>query len=146
MPRVRLQEQENYEFSCELHVRFYDINLGGHVGTSEMVNLINEARILFLRALDVSPINMGDGKTRVVISDQVVNFRSEAFLGDIVTIDCHTDELEESSLRMFYRVRKGDSIVALSETGIIPFDFPERKKGIVPKEFIEKLEGFKNRE
>lgn len=36
-------------FDCEIHPRFRDINLGGHVDNVEAIRIIDEARILFLR-------------------------------------------------------------------------------------------------
>ncbi len=140
MPRVQLEPLDNYRFSTKLTVRMSDINRANHLDNARLVAMVNEARVHFLEHLLLKEADLGDGKTGMVIGDLVVQFRAEAFYGDELIFDMDTDEVSEKSFRLKCRVRKGDTIVAYSETGIVAFDYMKRSVAPLPGVFLEKLD------
>jgi len=140
--RVKLEEKEKYFFNFELQVRGIDVNYGGHVGNSQMASIAHEGTIQTLRNLKLSELDLGDGKTGYIFSDMVLNFKSEAFLGDLLTISSVIDDINEKSFRIYHKISKGDRVVALVEAGAVAFNFFERKVGVVPEVFIEKINEF----
>ncbi len=135
MPRVILEEQEAYEFSYDIQVRVSDINAAGHLGNSEIVALVHEARSQFFIAMGVSELNLGDSEHGIILADLIFNFQAEAFMGDVLVIKCHIGEYSEKGFRIFYRISRRGDIIALAETGSVVLNYKERKPSPVPKTF-----------
>ncbi|MCP3966913.1 MAG: thioesterase [Lentisphaerae bacterium] len=65
-----------------------------------------------------------------------VNFRSEAFYDDILTIYVGIDEITKLSVRMYYKIlNQHDKVVALAETGLVFIDYNTKKIVRVPEKF-----------
>jgi acyl-CoA thioester hydrolase len=139
MSRIKLIEQESYEFSYSLQVRPQDINYSGHVGNDNLISLVGAARAYTFHLLGHSEMNVGDRKTGVIMTDLVVNYKAEAYLFDSLTIDSRFGEFTRSGFRMFHRVRREDTTVGLIETGFVCYDYNLRKVVPVPDIFITSL-------
>ena len=72
--------------------------------------------------------------------DLAVNYRGEGFLFDVLRIESHVGEITRTSFRLFYRVTKGDKILALVETGFLAFNYRDHKIVQVPQTFIKALD------
>jgi acyl-CoA thioesterase FadM len=140
MPRIKLQRQPSYEFHYEVTLQVRDINYGGHLGNDALVGLLHEARINLLHSLGLSEMNLGDGQTGIIMADLVVNFLEEGFMLDRLGIDSHIGEMTQRSFRIFHRITRGDKVLALAETGIVTFNYAERKIAPVPQSFRQALE------
>ena len=139
MARVKLKELEKYRFSHEQRVYISNINPAGHVGASQMVDLIHDGRHQMLRSLGASELNLGDGKTGTILSDLVVNYKAEIFLDEIISIESEIAEIEEKGIRIYYRVVKDGRTAVLAETGHVCFNYVDKSIGKVPEIFIQKL-------
>ncbi len=142
MPRVKNDLKDTYEFSCIIEVRMGDINIGGHVGNSQMIAITHDARIKLFKELGLNELDLGDGKTGMVVADITANFRAEVFLDDHVVVRSHVGEIWESGFRLFHCVECNGKIAALIETGIMAFDFEERKGTTLPEAFKESLQDY----
>ena len=143
MPRTKLIEQASYEFHFTTRLQPRDINYGGHLGNDSLVSLLGTARVNALYAMGVSEMDLGDKETGVIMSDLAVNFKAEAFMLDEVVIDTHIGEFSRTGFRMFHRVKRGEVVVALAESGAIAFNYSTRKIAPVPNTFFEMLEKLK---
>lgn len=139
MPRSKLDEQPVYEFSCTVVLQPRDINYGGHLGNDSLVSLLGTARAGMLHAMGLGEENLGDGKTGVIMADLTVTFKSEGFMFDELQIDSHVGEISRTGFRIFHRVRKGKTLVALAEAGMVAFDYSTRKIGQVTETLISTL-------
>ena len=139
MPRIKLLEQEVYEFQSTFQVRPQDVNYGGHVGNDNLVSLVGAARAFLLRSSGLSELNLGDGQTGLIITDLAVNYKAEAFMFDELIIDTHVGEIEPKGFRMFHRVRRDTKLVALVETGFLTYNYAAKKTSPVPAPFLECL-------
>ncbi len=139
MARIKLKELERYRFSHEQRVYISNINLAGHVGASQMVDLIHDGRHQMLKSMNASEFNLGDGKSGTILSDLVVNYKAELFLDDIIIIESDIAEIEEKGLRVFYKISKNGKTAALAETGHVCFNYLDKSIGKVPEIFISKL-------
>lgn len=137
MSRIKLDEQQNYTFRYPITLQPRDINFGGHLGNDSLVTLLGSARADMFRSLGFHEGNLGDGQTAIIMSDLVANYRSEAFMFDEITIETQVGEFRRTGFRIFHRVRKGDTIIALAETGITTFDYASRKVVPVPEAFLK---------
>jgi acyl-CoA thioester hydrolase len=140
MPRIKLQEQSQYEFYYEVTLQPRDINYGGHMGNDTLISLINAARTNLFRSLGCSETDLGDGKTGIIMADLVVNYKGEAFLFDVLRIDSHIGEMGRNGFRIYHRVTKEGKILALVETGLASFEYGSRKIVSIPTTFIHALE------
>ncbi len=139
MPRIKLVEQKEYPFRCRITLQPRDINYAGHLGNDALVSILGTARANTFRLLGLREGDLGDSQTGIIMSDLVVNFKTEAFMFDELEIDTQIGELTRNGFRMFHRVKKGETIVALAEMGITAFNYTVRKVAPVPEVFLEKL-------
>lgn len=143
MARIKLNEQESYEFHFTARLQPRDINYGGHLGNDSLVSLLGTARVNMLLSLGVSEGQLGDGQTGVIMSDLAVNFRAEAFMHDEIVIDTHLGEFSRTGFRIFHRLKKEAALIGLAETGMITFNYSARKIAPVPDVFLKMLEEWK---
>ena len=142
MPRIKLVEQEKYEFECQLNVRIADINFANHLDNSKIVAFLHEARIQTLKAINLNEANLGDNKTSSIIGDLAVNFKSEAFYGDTLIVETHIGEIQEKGFRLFHKISRDNVTIAIAEVGIAAFDYSIRKIGKVPDKFIDAVNNY----
>jgi acyl-CoA thioester hydrolase len=135
MGRVKLKEQDEYEFTHRLTVQVGHINYGGHVGYDAILAMTWEARVNAFHVLGITELDLGDGKTGMLMRDLVVNFREEVFMFDDVVVGSHIGEITNHGFRMFYRLTKAGRLVALVETGFAAFDLKGHSLAPVPDTF-----------
>jgi len=138
--RVKLELPEVFCFSTELDVRVTEINYGNHVGNDRMVSLIHEARLRFLREMGFGEFNIGG--IGLMVSDLVVAFKAESFVGDVLNFEVGVTDFNKYGCDFIYRVSNADDgkLVTEAKTGIVFFDYDERKIAQVPKVFMDQLE------
>lgn len=146
MPHIKLKARPSYEYAHPLKVRVTDINYGGHLGNEALLGLIHEARAAFLQKLGFNTVKKGEDLLGLIIADINVNFKEEAFAGDQLMIDCQIGEVTPKSFRLFHRIRREKDVVALVETGLIAYDYQDRKIASLPKGFPQGLGHFRNKE
>ena len=141
MPRVILKEQLDYEFEFITKIQTKDLNYGGHLGNDALLKMIQEARIDLFQKLGFKELDLGDGKTGVIIGDLVVNYKAEGFEDEELKIESHIGQITEKSLRVFHRIIKikKDILMTLAETGLIAFDYKSREITEFPEVFWEIL-------
>ncbi len=136
MPRLKLQEQPDYEFHYQVTLQVRDLNYGAHLSNDAVVGLLHEARLNLLREMGLSETDLGDGQTGLIMGDLAVNFKAEGFLFDPVRIDSHIDEISRNSFRIFHRMVRGEEVLVLAETGFVTFNYAERRIAPVPEAFV----------
>jgi len=139
MPRTKLTEQPVYEFCYPITVQPRDINYGGHMGVDALVSVVWTARAEIFRSAGLSEGNLGDNKTGIIMTDFVANLKAEGFVFDELVVHSHIGELTRTGFRFFHRVTRGQSLVALVETGFLAFDYITQKVTLVPETFIRPL-------
>ena len=135
MSRVRLEMPELFLFTTEVPLRVSDINYGGHLGNDAVLSLAQEARMRFLRShgwteQDVTGVG-------IIMTDAVVVYRSEAFYGDVLSIEVGVADVQELGCDFLFRMvnKASGKEVARVKTGIVFFDYKKRKPAPVPAEF-----------
>lgn len=139
MPRIRLYEQQHYAFHYAVTLQPRDINYVGHMGNDSLISLIGAARAQLMHSLGLSELDLGDGRTGIVMGDMVVNYKAEAFMLEELLIETHIGEITRTGFRIFHRVTKGKSVVALMETGVAAFSYIARKPAPLPQKFLQAL-------
>lgn len=135
MARIKLDMPEVFMFSTEIPLRISDINYGGHLGHDSILSLTHEARVRLLRKYGFTEIDT-DG-TGLIIVDAVIVYRSEAFYGETMKIEVAVTDFSRYGCDFVYRITEKETgrEVARAKTGIVFFDYGERKVAEVPKRF-----------
>lgn len=138
MARVQLELPDVYVYSTVLDVRVSDINYGNHVGNDRMVSLLHEARLRYLREYDFGEFNIAG--LGLLVTDLVVQFQAESFVGDVLKIEVGLMDFNKYGCDFIYRVtnHEQDKVVALAKTGIVFFDYDERKIARIPRLFFDR--------
>ncbi len=141
MARIKIEIPETIIFETKLTVRVADINYGGHVGNDTMLSLMQEARTQLYRMLGYINELSFEGTVGQVIADAVVVYKSEAFLGDLLTICIGVGEFNRYGFDLFYKVTKdrNGTDVAHGKTGIVCFDYATRKVASIPDRLKSQL-------
>lgn len=53
MARISIDLPSTFTFSATIPVRITDLNYGGHVGNDTILSIIHEARVQYLKILDI---------------------------------------------------------------------------------------------
>jgi acyl-CoA thioesterase FadM len=141
MARIKLEMPSAYPFKTELTVRITDINYGGHLGNADVLALMHEARVRFLKSFGYSEIKVEGFGT--IMLDSVVIYKAQAFAGDVLQIEVTAGDFSRLGCDIFYRITKkeGGAEVVLAKTGIAVFDYANQKRVSPPEAFVKKLGG-----
>lgn len=143
MARIKLVLPEHFSFSTSIPVRITDLNYGGHVGNDAILSLVHEARMQYLKSFGFSELQFDSAS--LIMSDAGIEFKSEAFYGDTLTVAVTAGEFSRVGFDLFYRFTKMDGekevLVALAKTGMICFDYTARKVVAVPERARQMLQG-----
>jgi acyl-CoA thioesterase FadM len=139
MARVKLDLPGNFIFSTNIPVRVSDVNYGGHLGNDAVLSVAHESRIRFFKSLGYTELDVeGLG---IIMTDAVVVYKSQAFQGDVLTVDIALGDLEKKGYDMFYRMTKDEGAleVARIKTGFVFFDYSAGKVSSVPPGFSSRF-------
>ncbi len=140
MPRLSLTPLTNYGFTIELAVRTTDLNYGGHLGNDRLLALLHEARVAFLAAHGWTELACGG--VSLIMGDAALEFKGEAFAGDVLAFETGVAETGRAGFRLAHRVtrRTDTALIALAETGLVGFDYPQRRIAPLPDDLRAALE------
>ncbi len=139
MARIKLRMPENFQFSTNITIRVSDINYGGHLGNDRVLAMAHEARIRYLNHYNFTELNIADD-VGLIMYDAAIMYRSEGFLGDVISIDITTADFTRYGCAFLYRFTstKTKEEIARVKTGTVFFNYKERKRAKVPQQFIDK--------
>lgn len=141
MARIKIQTPEIFSFTTSIPVRITDINYGGHVGNDRLLSLLHEARIHFLANAGYSEVNFAGAG--MIMADVGIEFRNELFYGDTVLASVTAAEFSRVSFDIYYKLEKETDgkrvLVALAKTGMVCYDYQQKKITAIPEEARQKL-------
>ena len=137
MTRIKLDMPEAFPFSTDIAIRITDINYGGHLGNDAVLSLIHEARLRFLMEHGFSELDI-DG-FGLIMTDSAIVYQSEAFHGDVLTIEVVVKDFTKYGCDFVYRItnKATGKEVARAKTGVLIYDYESKKVVEVPEGFKE---------
>ena len=142
MARVQVDLPEKFLFSTEITVRASDLNYGNHLGHDAVLTLMQEARVRFYRSLGFKNELNFEGSVGQVITDAVIQYRSESFLSDELIIKLAVSDLNKYGFDMYYLIENKitGKEVARGKTGIVCLDYHTRKVAAIPQILKENIQ------
>lgn len=142
MAKIKIDLPENFSFSVSIPVRITDLNYGGHVGNDAILSLAHEARMQYLKQLGYSEMNLGG--IGLIMIDAGIEFKNELFYGDVVIVSVACNSLSKVGFDIYYKLEKevngSRKIVAAVKTGMISYDYVNKKITTIPEEVKAKLQ------
>lgn len=142
MSRIKIKEPAAYSFTVAVPVRITDINYGNHVGNDAVFSIIHEARMQFLAQFGFTELACAG--VGLIMADAGVEFKKELFYGDEIEVLVAAENFTSIGFDLYYRIeKKADEkriTAALLKTGMICYDYQQKKITQVPALLREKLE------
>lgn len=139
--RIKIKYNTLFLFSTKISVRISDINYGGHVGNDSFLSILHEARLQFFHSLHYTEMNIENAS--IIMADSALQYKAEAFYGDLLTIEISIDNFTEISFEIYYKITKqkdNEMIdVLYAKTGMVMYDYKDKKVISVPNKFREKI-------
>lgn len=138
MARIRIEYPDTQTiFRHTLSLRITDLNYGNHLAHDTLISLMHDARAQLFIAHGHKEIDIDGRGVGVVVADLAVSYKAEVFYPDTLTVEVAADEMSRKGCDLVYRVTRASDggLVALAKTGIVFFDYNERKAVTVPEEF-----------
>ena len=133
---------EGFKFVLPYRVRIADVNYGGHVANSAVLNFFQDARIAYLDNLGgYSELDIGSG-CGIILPEAHVRYKAEMFHDDALLIGVRVCDLSRSSLKVEYRIERDNEITAEGETALVCFDYQKRKPRRLDPDFRDKVLAF----
>jgi acyl-CoA thioester hydrolase len=126
-----------FRFFTPMRVRWADCDAFGHVNNASYLSYFEEARIDYWKAL-VPDVPF----TGMAIVHASVDFRGQAFPGDVLTIGAAVTELRRTSFWAAYEVRRGGLLMATGRTAQVFFDYSTQKPAPIPEAFRARIASY----
>ncbi|HEX8333772.1 MAG TPA: thioesterase family protein [Segetibacter sp.] len=143
MERVKLNLTEQFLFSTIIPIRITDLNYGGHVGNDTFLSIIHEARQQYLKHFGYSELEFAG--TSLIMADAAIEFKKELKYGDAVKVSVNATGFDKLGFDLHYLLeveKEGETLLAgKAKTGMLCFNYTEKKKVAVPEEALRKLIG-----
>ena len=142
MARVKIDLPGTMNFSTQIPVTIQDVNYGGHVGNDSILSFIHEARIRFLASMGYQELDKEKG-TGLIMADAAIVYKGEGFHGDLFDISVGVGDITPFGFDIYYRIatNRNDNTVLIAEakSGMIYFDYNERRVARLPEEWKQKI-------
>ena len=135
MARIKINLPDKFIFATKIPIRINDINYGGHLGNDSILSIVHEARVRFLKKFGYSELNVeGCG---IIMSDSAIVYKSEGYYGDVLRIEVTIDGFSKFGCDFIYKIsnKETNKEIARAKTGIVFFDYENKKMVEVPEKF-----------
>jgi acyl-CoA thioester hydrolase len=136
MARIKIELPKKCIATFKIPVRITDINYGNHVGNDSLVAIIHEARMQFLHQHGYTELDVSG--TSLIMNELFVEFKNEAFYKDQLEVKIFAGEIFKVGFEFFYSLStmrdKSSLLIANAKTGMVCFNYEEKKLIPVPEE------------
>ncbi len=142
MARIRIKVPAQFDFTCEIPIRITDLNYGGHVGNDTVLSLLHEARMQYLKHFGIYNEMDGLNGYGIIVADVGIVYKAETFYGSIALIRIAAADFHAYGFDLVYQIvdKTTDKLLTEAKTGIICFDYQQRKIAKLPEDIRERLQ------
>jgi acyl-CoA thioesterase FadM len=140
MPRVKLEIPSTLPFETVIPIRITDLNYGAHLGNDTLLSLVHEARVQFVASKGFTEMDAGGAS--FIMADCAIVYKAEGFYGQKLRVQVGAGDFSRAGFDIYYRILiEGENkILAEAKTGIVTYDYKERKIVPVPEILKQRLE------
>jgi len=139
MARIKVAIPAHVSFEARILVRITDLNYGNHLGNDALLSILHEARMQLLQHFGYSELSIGGAA--LIMADVAIEYKGEGFYGDTLTVKLAFDDISKYGFDITYHVFNQDhKEVARAKTGMLCFNYQERKLMTLPHEVKTKIE------
>lgn len=135
MARIRIDLPTEFPFATEVALYLSHMNYTGHLDNALLLTVVSEARARYFASLGYTEMDVeGVG---IIVADAAVQYRSEAFQGEIMVVRMAAADYNKYGCDLLWRMddKVSHREVARGKTGIVFFDYGARKVVPVPESF-----------
>jgi len=139
MARVKIGLPEKFIFKTEIVIRVSDLNYGAHLGNDSILTICHEVRLRFLNHFGYSELDIeGSG---IIMTDAAIQYKAEGFYADKLIIEIGVMDFTKKGCDFVYRLtnKETQKVIALAKTGIVFYDYKNKKVVSVSAGFKIKL-------
>jgi acyl-CoA thioester hydrolase len=131
--RIKLEKPDQVLFSTHTKVRVTDLNYGNHLSNDKLLAYAHQARVELFEHWGQHELAFGG--VGIIMADAAILFQSEGFLGDELRIDLGVKDISRVGFDLYYQITniKTGKELALIKTGIICFDYEQKKVVSIPE-------------
>jgi len=136
MARIQLNRPDKFHYITQIRINVSMLNYGDHLSNEQILSMAHEARLRFFHSLGASEFDFwGPG---LIQTDAAVVYRSEGHYADEIAVGLYITELSRAGFDVQYAMRNvtTDKDLAIAKTGIVCFDYDEKKVRELPEPFI----------
>ncbi|MDX5417801.1 MAG: thioesterase family protein [Hymenobacteraceae bacterium] len=139
MPRIKVAIPAHVSFETAIPIRITDLNYGAHLGNDALLSILHEARLQLLQHFGYTELDLGGAS--LIMADVAIEYKGEGFYGDVLTLKLAFDDVHKYGFDITYHVlnQKGKE-VARAKTGMLCFNYQERKLMALPDEVKARIE------
>ncbi len=145
MARIKINLPDSYIFSTNIDVRISDINYGNHVGNDSILSIVHESRCRFFHSMGFKELDVaGFG---IIMTDSAIVYKSESHYGETLTVNISTQDHNKYGCDIIYQIQEKESqrVVAEVKTGIVFFDYDQKKVVHTPTAFLNTITSLEKR-
>lgn len=139
MARVQVDIPAHTHFEASIPIRITDLNYGAHLGNDALLSILHEARLQLLHHYGYTELKIGGAS--LIMADVAISYKGEGFYGDVLQIKMAFNDLNRYGFDITYHVLNQEGKeVARAKTGMLCFDYTERKLVSLPAEVRARIE------
>jgi acyl-CoA thioester hydrolase len=139
MPRIKVAIPGHVSFETAIPVRITDLNYGAHLGNDALLSILHEARLQLLQHFGYTELDLGGAS--LIMADVAIEYKGEGFYGDVLTLKLAFDDVHKYGFDITYHVlNQNGKEVARAKTGMLCFNYQERKLMALPDEVKARIE------
>ncbi|HKJ04722.1 MAG TPA: thioesterase family protein [Geopsychrobacteraceae bacterium] len=133
---------DGFRFVMPYCVHVADVNYGGHVANSAVLNIFQDGRIKYLAEVgSYSELKIGED-CGIIMPEAHVYYRAEMFLHEQLLIGVRTTQVKRSSFTLEYRIERDGVLTVEGNSNLLAFRYATRKVVRLPETFREGLVDF----
>jgi len=138
--RIKLEAPQNFIFTTFLKIRVNDLNYGNHLSNDRLLCFAHQARVEWLESLGFSEMNFGG--YGIIMTDAAIVYKSEGHLNNELKIEIGLSDISRSGFDLYYQVTNlsNNRELAIIKTGILCFDYHNKKVCSIPNEALLKIQ------
>lgn len=123
MARVQIDLPESFAFATDIPVLIQHINVANHLANEQLIALLNEARLRYMKTLPFEQYGIKGGA--FINADLAVIYKGEGRYGDTLHIEIAAQDFSRYGCDFIYRVTTvaDQRLIAIAKTAILHFDY-----------------------